>query len=349
MIVSVIGHGSIGAHYVNILKSLKRKKLKQILVFDNSKNILKKKKKDKLVKFNDIKHLKDYIKSINLAIVATPTHLHFKYAKYFLENGVEVLVEKPVVLKKKHAEILSKISNKKKKRCWVTFQNRYNLALTKLKKDITNNKIGKINLVDCSLFWHRNRSYYKVNWRGNYKTDGGVLANQAIHLLDALIYIFGPVKYFNSIAGFNKKKLKAEDLILINLVHKNKIFSNLKATTRANNDYSVSMDVLGEKGRIIIKGISLNTYNYFNNKKLINDKKNSESFNINGKENAIGNGHNKIIEEFINKKKSSRNLEIQNNIYLLKLIHSIYYNINSLNKSLHKVTNVKSLWGNSLK
>ena len=109
------------------------------------------------------------------------------------------------------------------------------------------------------------------------------------------------------------------------------------------------MDVLGEKGRIIIKGISLNTYNYFNNKKLINDKKNSESFNINGKENAIGNGHNKIIEEFINKKKSSRNLEIQNNIYLLKLIHSIYYNINSLNKSLHKVTNVKSLWGNSLK
>ena len=48
MIVSVIGHGSIGAHYVNILKSLKRKKLKQILVFDNSK-YLKEKKKDKLI------------------------------------------------------------------------------------------------------------------------------------------------------------------------------------------------------------------------------------------------------------------------------------------------------------
>ena len=65
-----------------------------------------------------------------------------------LENGVEVLVEKPVV--KKHAEILSKISNKKDAGL---FKNRYNSALTKLKKDITNNKIGKINLVDYS-FWH---------------------------------------------------------------------------------------------------------------------------------------------------------------------------------------------------
>ena len=43
MIVSVIGHGSIGAH-CKYTKSLKRK-LKQILVFDNSKNILKNKKR----------------------------------------------------------------------------------------------------------------------------------------------------------------------------------------------------------------------------------------------------------------------------------------------------------------
>ena len=29
---------------------------------------------------------------------------------------------------------------------------------------------------------------------GNYKTDGGVLANQAIHLLDILIYLFGEIR-----------------------------------------------------------------------------------------------------------------------------------------------------------
>ena len=204
MIISIIGFGSIGLHYVNILKKIKKKKIKKIIIFDN-RDIVQK-KKDKLINFYNIKYLKNFVKKIDMAIIATPSHLHFKYAKYFLNNNVEVLVEKPAVLKKKHCEILSKLSSRKKLRCWVTFQNRYNSAITKLKKDIISKKIGKISLVDCTLFWHRNKSYYNVDWRGDYKTDGGVLANQAIHLLDALIYIFGPVKYFNSLAGFNKKK-----------------------------------------------------------------------------------------------------------------------------------------------
>ena len=71
------------------------------------------------------------------------------------------------------------------------------------------------------------------------------------------------------------------------------------------------MDVLGSKNRIIIKGISLNTYHYFKDKKIFTDKKNSEKFILNGKENAIGTGHIKILNEFITKKKSSKNLEIQ--------------------------------------
>ena len=33
------------------------------------------------------------------------------------------------------------------------------------------------------------------------------------------------------------------------------------------------MDVLGSKNRIIIKGISLNTYHYFKDKKFFTDKK----------------------------------------------------------------------------
>ena len=61
-------------------------------------------------------------------------------------------MEKPAVLQTKHAEILAKLCNKKKVRCWVAFQNRYNLAVSKLKKDVLNKRIGKVNLVDSSLF-----------------------------------------------------------------------------------------------------------------------------------------------------------------------------------------------------
>ena len=58
---------------------------------------------------------------------------------------------------------------------------------------------------------------------------------------------------------FNKKKLEAEDLILINFKHKNGLLFSFKATTRANNNYRSAIDI-GDKGRIIVKGVSLNTF-----------------------------------------------------------------------------------------
>ena len=40
----------------------------------------------------------------------------------------------------------------------------------------------------------------------------------------------------------------------------------------------------------------------------------------------MGNGHKKILKEFLNPKifKSSKNLDIEKNIYIVKLVNSIY-------------------------
>ena len=65
--------------------------------------------------------------------------------------------------------------------------------------------------------------YYKVSWRGKYKSDGGVLTNQAIHLLDAVIYVLGKINKFNGVVKFNKK-LEAEDLISLNFEHENGVY-----------------------------------------------------------------------------------------------------------------------------
>ena len=81
MIISIIGYGAIGKHYLNILKHHKNKKIKKILVFDD-KNF--RYKNNRLIEFINIKNLKKYLNLINLSIIATPSHLHFKYAKIFL-------------------------------------------------------------------------------------------------------------------------------------------------------------------------------------------------------------------------------------------------------------------------
>ena len=263
-----------------------------------------------------------------------------------IENSISVLIEKPFVLNLFEAKkLINKVKNKNIK-CWVVFQNRYNLAIGRLKEIVKKKMLGKIFLIDCSLFWKRDKKYYDIDWRGKYKSDGGVLSNQAIHLLDAVIYIFGNVKKFSSILGYNKKKLEAEDLAVINMVHEKGIITSFKATTRADSNYMSAMDVVGEKGRVLVKGISLNTFHYLKGNNIKDDKKSSEEFGIGaGSIGAMGNGHFKILKEFLNNKikKSSQNLEINNNMHVLNLLHSIY-NSDKF-KLLNKVLNKESVLG----
>ena len=61
----------------------------------------------------------------------------------------------------------------------------------------------------------------------------------------------------------------------------------------------------------------------------------------------MGNGHKKILQEFLSRKNkfSSKGLEIKNNLYVLKVIHSIYNNLLSNKKSLNKITYKQSKLG----
>ena len=87
------------------------------------------------------------------------------------------------------------------------------------------------------------------------------------------------------------------------------------------------MDILCDKGRFLIKDISLNKLFYFNKNHIKEDKKNSENFQKGlGPKSGMGNGHRKILKEFLNPKilKSSKDLDIEKNIYIVKLVNSIY-------------------------
>jgi UDP-N-acetyl-2-amino-2-deoxyglucuronate dehydrogenase len=339
MKVIIVGFGNAGKHYLNLLIL---KKIKEIFIVE--KNTIPKSKFYKKISFTEIKKKKLFF---DFAFISSPSGLHYSQAKFFLRRNSNVLIEKPFVLNLRDAKDLIKISDKTKKKCWTALQNRHNKSTVFFRKIINQKKIGKVCLVDCSMYWHRNDKYYSNGWRGTYKLDGGVLSNQAIHLLDILINTFGKIKYYDVFANFNKKKLEAEDLIIINFVHKSGVFSSFKATTRAHRDYKSSIDVIGDKGRCLVKGISLNTFHMYKKEKLINIKKVSEQFKLGlGPVSGMGFGHQKILDEFIsNKLRSSQNLEIKNNIYILELIHSIYNTI-LRKKNFNIVKNINSKLGN---
>src|SRR6266853_1944583 len=49
--------------------------------------------------------------------------------------------------------------------------------------------------VDCYVKWHRSAEYYSRPIKGSWKTEGGgALINQAIHGIDIMRWLAGPVK-----------------------------------------------------------------------------------------------------------------------------------------------------------
>ena len=87
--------------------------------------------------FKDIEELGNVLNDIQCAIVCTPTQTHYKIVDYFLNNNINVLVEKPLATNSKDAqELLDKASKKKLVQEFPYFM------LLKQKTKYKNNKIS---------------------------------------------------------------------------------------------------------------------------------------------------------------------------------------------------------------
>ena len=71
------------------------------------------------------------------------------------------------------------------------FQNRMNKPILYIKKIFENEDFGNIISAGVKLQWCRFQEYYNDEWHGRWKTDGGVINQQAIHHIDALFHLFG--------------------------------------------------------------------------------------------------------------------------------------------------------------
>ena len=138
-------------------------------------------------------------KEINLVIIATPSGMHYEHSKDIIKDFKKnLIIEKPLTLKIKQAKTLFTLAKKNKVKIFPVFQNRYNLAVKRVKKSLKYNEIGELRVVNVRVRWCRKQRYYNLSpWRGTYSHDGGALTNQGIHHIDLLRYLIGEVEYVN--------------------------------------------------------------------------------------------------------------------------------------------------------
>lgn len=163
--VGVIGIGKLGNIHLRIYSELKE--ISKIYIADTDPLALA--QHPTYPAFTNYKALAD---KVNLVSIVTPTNTHFEIARFFLERGIPVLLEKPITQNVTQALKLLSIAQKNKTLFFVGHVERYNNAYLAIKK-----------IVDKPLFIECHR----LSPFPGRSLDIGVILDLMIHDLDIVL------------------------------------------------------------------------------------------------------------------------------------------------------------------
>jgi predicted dehydrogenase len=123
---------------------------------------------------------------VDAVTIAASTPAHFALAKLFLENGVHVLVEKPMTSTSDEARILVALAEKKGLKLQVGHVERFNPALLSARESLTD-----VRFIEC----HRLAPYKSRS------TDTDVVFDLMIHDLDVILSLVNSRPTFVSAVG----------------------------------------------------------------------------------------------------------------------------------------------------
>jgi predicted dehydrogenase len=134
-------------------------------------------------------------------------------------------------------------------------QRRFEPAVRALRDAVEAGALGRISLIIAEGLYHRPQSYYdSAPWRGTRDLDGGVLMNQAIHLVDLVRWIGGPVVLVAGHIATLGHRMEAEDTAAVSLRFGSGALGEIVATTCASPEFPTELRVYGDRGHVRIAG-----------------------------------------------------------------------------------------------
>lgn len=326
--IAIIGAGRVAQHYKKMFDSSAVSGFEIVGVCDKdseASNLLA--SHWNCESFDNISSLL-YKSDAKLVLVLTPSGLHFEHVKQALEAHCHVLVEKPATMIPSDAGMLVELAKKKNLMLGVAFQNRLNPAIQCLNQAVTQNRFGQITTATIRLRWCRYQDYYNDGWHGTWKNDGGVINQQAIHHVDALNWLMGPID--SVCAAFENRinNLEAEDTMVAILRFKNGALGTIEATTAARpRDFEASLSVVGEKGIAVIGGVGLNIVETWEFTNPIPEDSLAKSVYSRDVPNGYGLSHGPLLQEIIDtlrRGEITAPVTVEDSIVTNELIHALY-------------------------
>jgi len=147
--------------------------------------------------FTDYKELIN-LKDIDAIDICTPPWTHWYMAVEAAQAGKHVLVEKPMCIKVEQADKMIAAAEKAGVNLQVAYLLRFNPLYLKLKHFLEEKTFGELHVVyECQIGWASPHALFGEKevrpWLYIKEKSGGMLIEQAIHTLDAWLWLYGPV------------------------------------------------------------------------------------------------------------------------------------------------------------
>jgi UDP-N-acetyl-2-amino-2-deoxyglucuronate dehydrogenase len=193
---------------------------------------------------------------MDIVAIGSPSGLHAEQGIAAARHGLHVLSEKPLDITTKRADELIEACKAAGVKLGVFFQDRLRPAMVELKRLVDDGALGKLVMIAGRVRWYRPPEYYSSSkWRGTWALDGGgALMNQAIHTVDLVQWLYGPVSRVSATVATRVHDIEVEDTAAAVLDFTSGAIGTIEASTSLFPGYPRRLELTGSEGTVIVEG-----------------------------------------------------------------------------------------------
>jgi predicted dehydrogenase len=194
--------------------------------------------------------------------VCTFPDSHLEPVEICSSIGRPVQLQKPIATNLETARRMVDVARNAGIKICVMSQHRFDDATLFLKRALPAGRLGKLLQADAYVKWFRSDEYYSRPIKGSWHTEGGgALINQAIHQIDILLHLMGPVTQVSGLWQLGARhKIESEDIVNALLSYQSGATGVVQAATAFWPGYTERIEIHGTKGTAIISGDQLTSW-----------------------------------------------------------------------------------------
>jgi UDP-N-acetyl-2-amino-2-deoxyglucuronate dehydrogenase len=177
-------------------------------------------------------------------------------------HGKHIQVQKPMAITLATARRMIEIARAARIQLGVMSQHRFDAASDFMQRSLRAGRLGTLLQCDAYVKWYRSAEYYSRPVKGSWAVEGGgALINQAIHQVDILRWLAGPVR--EVFAEWNigaAHAIESEDMVTAVLRYASGAAGVIQASTAFWPGYPERIEFHGTRGTAVITGDKLTAW-----------------------------------------------------------------------------------------